>query len=125
MAGAYFLFRQYRERFTVKNRESRPAPTSTSDAGAPLSAGRFSVNGQRWHAIVANLDKPAIYRISNSSPQASTDDGNVLLVRSGEPPRIVAVAPKNSIDVQAKAVTVRAKGRDSEVATGWYELVSG
>jgi hypothetical protein len=109
----------------VKNRESKPAPTSTGDAGVPLSAGRFSVNRQRWQAIVANLDMPAIYRISNSSPQTSADDGNILLVQSGEPPRVVAVGPKNSVDVQAKAISVRAgDGGKSESATGWYELIA-
>jgi len=91
-----------------------------------LSAGRISVSGERWQAIVANLDKPAIYRISNSSPQASTDKSNNLLVRSGEPPRVVVVAPKNALDVQAKAISVRAgNGEKSEIATGWYELISG
>jgi hypothetical protein len=84
------------------------------------------VNRQRWQAIVANLDEPAIYRISNSSPQDSTDNGNILLVQSGEPSRVARVAPKNSVDVQAKAISVRAgDGGKSEIVTGWYELISG
>jgi len=109
----------------VKKSESKPAPTASNDAGTSSSAGRISVSRERWQAIVANLDKPAIYRISNSSAQTSIDSGNSLLVQGGEPPRVIAVAPKNSVDVQAKAISVRAgDGGKSEVAVGWYELIS-
>ena len=109
----------------MKKRESNAAQT-TGDTGAPSSAGRISVDRKRFQTIVANLDQPGIYRISNSSPQDSAGNGNVLLVRSGEPSQVVRVAPKNSVDVQAKAISVRAgDGGESEIATGWYELISG
>ncbi len=109
----------------MKNREIKPAQTSTGDGGAPLSAGRFTVNRERWQTIVAGLDKPTIYRISNSSAQSSTDPGNALLVQWGEPPRVTPVQTKNTVDVQSKSIAVRAgDGGKLETATGWYEIVS-